>query len=540
MSKLLLFDKEARIKLLAGAKTLADAVTTTLGPKGNNVALDRPWGSPAVVHDGVSVAKDIDLPDPFENIGSKLIKQAATQTGDNVGDGTTTSILLTYELFKKGVEKINKGHNPMMMRRGIESMSEKVLAEITRKSQPVKSQEDLVRISTISAGDIEIGSKIAEAIEKVGANGLVTVETSPTDGITIDYKDGMQFNSGYVTALFANNVKTMNCEMEDVNILLVDQKISSIADIKSLEPFIKSGKKLLLIVSDIEGDALDTLVFTKVKANFQCVVVKAPGFGENQREMLTDLSHLVDGIVLSEESGREMKSLSPNFEEMGHADKIIVDRDTCQIIGGLGSKELIDERISQIKARIETSTSDFEKNRLSERLAKLTGGVAILKVGAPSESEMTEKTERAKDALEATKAAMEEGIVGGGGVTLYNIGQSFITSRPSLPNVSGDFAAGEQIVIDVLSEPIKKLLANAGEENIEEKLKELILDGQGFNIETGEMVDVIDAGIIDPTKVAKLSFKNAISTSISLLTTKCIITDKPEPKFGQSDSDAIY
>lgn len=541
MSKLLLFDKDARNKLLAGAKTLADAVTTTLGPKGNNVALDRPWGSPAVVHDGVSVAKDIDLDDRFENIGAKLIKQAAVQTSEGVGDGTTTAILLTYILFKLGVDKINEGHNAMIMRKGMEYIAERVLEEISRKAQPVKSQEDLVRISTISAGNEEIGQKIAEAIEKVGTNGLVTVEDSQLDGINIEYKEGMQFDSGYITALFSNNVERMNCILEDVDILLVNQKVSSISDIKSLEAYIKAGRKLLLIVSDIDGEALETLVYTKVKGGFQVVVVKAPAFGDNQREILNDIAHLTNGIVLSQESGRELKNLSPDFSEMGHADKIIVDRDTTQIVGGSGSKELIEERTRQIKAQLDASTSDFEKNKLNERLAKLSGGVAILKVGAPSESEMIEKRERAKDALEATKAAMEEGVVAGGGVTLFNL-QRLLSEQTSF-NENKDFMAGRQVVLDSLSEPLKKLLINAGEEEkyLSEKLQDLNreIDGVGFNIETGEKVNMIEAGIIDPAKVAKESFRNAVSTAISLLTTKCIVTDKPEFKHD-SEMDAIY
>jgi len=539
MSKILLFDKEARNKLLAGAKTLADAVTTTLGPKGNNVALDRPWGPPAVVHDGVSVARDIDLDDRFENIGAKLIKQAAVQTGDGVGDGTTTSILLTYELFAKGVEKINEGCNAMIMRKGIESMSARVLEEIEKNSIPVSKPEDLVRIATISAGNEEIGSKIAEALQLVGSNGLVTVESNSKEGIVIERKEGMQFDNGYFTPLFSNNVEKMNCILEDseegVDVLLVNQKLTTVADIKGLEHYIMAKRKLLMIVSDIEGEALETLIYTKIKGGFQIVVVRAPGFGESQREYLEDISYLTDGIVLSEESGKTIKNLSSDFIEMGHAEKVIVDRDSCQIIGGKGSKELIEERINQIKKRIESTDSDFDKNKLSERLAKLTGGVAILKVGAPSESEMIEKKERAKDALEATKAAMAEGIVAGGGVTLYNI----IDILKPCSDVK-DIRAGEILVLLAIQAPITKLLENSGYSSSEILGKLLTLKkGYGYNIETDEEVDMIKAGIIDPTKVVKLSFKNAVSTAISLLTTKCIVTDKPDKKHD-AEMDAIY
>ena len=530
-NKVLVFDSEARQKLIKGIETLSRAVTATLGPKGNNVALDRTWGAPAVIHDGVSVSKDIDLTDNFENMGCKLVKQAAVQTGETVGDGTSTSILLADKLTSAGNELIEQGGNAMEIRKGMEVITPEILKMIDEKSIPVKSRDDLVRIATISAGNEEIGEKIADALDKVGEDGIVTVEEGQTTTIETEYKEGMQFDQGYLSIAFVNRGDYMDCVMDDVDVLISSRKLSTVKDIEGLDAYFSTGRKLLIIASEIDGIALETLVMTRVKAGVPLCIVRAPGFGEQQQQVLDDIAYMTGGIVISPESGRTLEKLSPDLNEFGHADKIQVTRDFCRIIGGGGSKDAIETRITQLKEQIKNSNSDYDKSKLSERLAKLTGGVAVIKVGAPSESEMKEKYERAKDAVEATKAAMAEGIVAGGGITLLNIGRSEALQRMIESEKRKYVAAGMNIVRNVLYEPILKLLENAGynEDNRKQMVyNQLRKDGIGYNIETGEKVEMVKLGIIDPTKVTKTAFKNAVSVASSILTTCCLVTDVPE------------
>jgi len=534
-NKVLKFNKEARESLLKGIEKLAMAVTSTLGPKGNNVALDRPWGAPAVVHDGLSVCRDIDLDNNFENMGAKLVKQAAIQTGEVVGDGTTSSILLSYVMVKSGNSLINAGCNAMGIRKGMEKAALDIVKKIEEASTPVKSKEDLVRISTISAGNEEIGQVIADALEKVGQDGLVTVEDGQTTEIETEYKEGMQFDQGFISIAFVNRGNYMDCMMEDVDILLVSKKLNSVNDIAGLDSYFKIGRKLLIIASEIDGQALETLVITRAKMGIPLCIVRAPGFGENQQQVLEDISYMTGGVVISAESGRSLDAISPDLSEFGHADKIHVTRDFCRIVGGQGSENAIKERVSQLKELIKNTNSDYDKSKLTERLAKLTGGAAVIKIGALSESEMIEKRERAIDAVEATKAAIAEGIVPGGGITLYQIFKTLEIPK----GLSQEETAGYELVKDSLKEPIIKLLSNAGE-NVDEKIDLLNREnkpGIGFNINTGELVDMVDSGIIDPTKVTKTAFKNAISVASSILTTCCIVSDVRKDDNGE---DPIY
>jgi chaperonin GroEL len=528
MSKQLKFGDEARQSLLKGIDTVARAVVTTLGPKGRNVALDKKWGAPSIVHDGVSVAKEIDLKDPFENMGAQLVKEAANKTNDIAGDGTTTATLLAQKLTQAGMKNITAGANPMIVKKGVEKAVESVVAELKKTAKPIKNKSEIEQVATISAGDAAIGAKIAEALEKVGRDGVVTVEEGKGLTIDIEYKEGMEFDRGYVSAYFVTNPEKMESEIENAYILLTDKKISSIQDmLPFLEKFVKVSKNLVIIADEVEGEALATLVVNKLKGTFNVLAVKAPGFGDRRKEMLEDIAVLTGGTVLSDDTGRTFETLE--VSDLGKADKIWADKDNARIIGGKGDKKTIDARISLLKRQIASSDSDFDKEKLQERLAKLSGGVAQINVGAATEIELNDKKERVKDAVGATKAAIEEGILPGGEVAL-------LRARAVLKNVKGD-SKDEQVGIDIvyeaLGEPLRYLAINCGEgdgwlvlKNVE-NAKET---DYGYNALTGEYGSMVKFGILDPLKVTRSALQNAASVAAMVLTTECLVTDLPEEK----------
>jgi chaperonin GroEL len=527
MAKQLKFSKDARASLLKGIDTVAKAVVTTLGPKGRNIALDKKWGAPNIVHDGVSVAKEIDLPDPFENMGAQLVKEAASKTNDNAGDGTTTSTLLAQVMTQKGMSKINSGANPMIVKKGIEKAVEAVTSELKKMSKPIKHKGEITQVASISAGDDEIGAKIAEALDKVGRDGVVTVEEGKGLTIDIEYKEGMEFDRGYASAYFVTNPDKMEAEIENPYILLTDKKISAIADLLPfLEKFVKVSKSLVIIADEIEGEALATLVVNRLKGTFNILAIKAPGFGDRRKEMLDDIATLTGGVVISEDTGRNFESIE--VTDLGQADKVWADKDNARIIGGKGEKGAIEARIASIKKQISASDSDFDKEKFEERLAKLAGGVAQINVGAATEIELNDKKERVKDAVEATKAATEEGIVPGGET-------AFLRARQILKKVKGeskDEQIGVDIVYESLEEPIKWLAKNAGED----EMKVLVKVGAskepdfGYNALTGKFGSMIKMGIVDPVKVARSALQNAASVAMMVLTTEGLVTDIPEEK----------
>ena len=504
---------------------VARAVVTTLGPKGRNVALDRKWGAPNVVHDGVSVAKEIELEDPFENMGAQLIKEAASKTNDIAGDGTTTATLLAHVISKAGMKNIAAGANPMIVKRGIEKGVEAVVSELKKISKPIKNREEITQVATISAGDSEIGLKIAEALDKVGRDGVVTVEEGKGFTIDIEYKEGMEFDRGYVSPYFVTNPATMEAEVEDPYILLTDKKISAIADLLPfLEKFVKVSKSLVIIADEIEGEALATLVVNKLRGTFNILAVKAPGFGDRRKEMLEDIAVLAGGVVISEDTGRTFESVE--VQDLGQADKIWVDKESCRIIGGKGDPSAIKARIAQIKRAMEGTDSDFDKEKLQERLAKLSGGVAQINVGAATEIELNEKKERVKDAVEATKAAIEEGIVPGGGIAL-------LRARSALDKVSvegEDEKIGISILREALEQPLRWLAKNAGEDDgyVLKKIEEAKNSDYGYNALSGEFGSMTQFGILDPLKVTRYALQNAASVAVMILTTEGMITDIPE------------
>lgn len=523
MAKQLKFGKDARKALLTGIDLVAKAVVTTLGPKGRNIALDKKWGAPNIVHDGVSVAKEIDLPDPFENMGAQLVKEAASKTNDNAGDGTTTSTLLAQVMTSKGMTLIDKGSNPMILKKGIEKAVEAVIEELKKQAKPIKNSDEITQVATISAGDTEIGQKIAEALEKVGHDGVVTVEEGKGFTMDIEYKEGMEFDRGYASAYFVTDPAKMEAEMENPYILLTDKKITSIQDLLPfLEKFVKVSKNLVIIADEIEGEALATLVVNKLRGGFNVLAVKAPGFGDRRKETLEDIAVLTGGTVISEDTGRTFESIE--MADLGQAEKVWSDKDNTRIIGGKGDKNAIDKRVELIRSQIKSSDSDFDKEKLQERLAKLSGGVAQINVGAATEVELNEKKERVKDAVGATKAAVEEGIVPGGETALLRA-RSVIKSI----KLEGDEKLGAELVFASLEEPIRWLIKNAGDDDsaILKKVEESKLSDFGYNALTGELGSMIKMGIIDPVKVTRSALQNAASVAKTVLTTEGLVCELP-------------
>jgi len=525
VAKQLKFSDDARQALLKGIDTVAKAVVTTLGPKGRNIALDKKWGAPSIVHDGVSIAKEIDLEEPFENMGAQLVKEAASKTNDDAGDGTTTATLLAQVMANTGMKNITAGANPMVVKRGIEKAVEAVVEELKKIAKPIKNKAEIEQVASISAGDPEIGAKIAEALDKVGRNGVVTVEEGKGFTIDIEYKEGMEFDKGYVSPYFVTNPERMEAEVEDAYILLTDKKISSVQDmLPFLEKFVKVSKNLVIIADEVEGEALATLVVNKLKGSFNVLAVKAPGFGDRRKEMIEDIAILTGGEVISEDTGKTFETVE--VTDLGQADKVWADKENTRIIGGKGAKAAISARIALLRRQIEESDSDFDREKIEERLAKLSGGVAQINVGAATEIELNEKEERVKDAVGATKAAVEEGTVPGGGV-------AFLRARRALKNVSSD-NEDEQVGIDIVSgaleQPIRWLARNAGEDDgyVLRKIEEADNSYYGYNALTGKFGSMTKFGILDPLKVTRLALQNAASVAMMVLTTEGLVTDIPE------------
>jgi chaperonin GroEL len=531
MAKQIKYSKEAREALIRGVNQLADAVVTTLGPKGRNVALDRKWGAPNVVHDGVTVAKEIELSDPFENMGAQLVKEAASRTSDVAGDGTTTATLLAQSIINTGFAKVSGGVNPMILKAGMEKAVTAIVDKIKETSVKV-GEGDVSKVATISAQDEKIGTLIAEALNKVGKDGVVTVEEGRGTETTIEYKGGMEFDKGYASAYFATNEK-LEAEIENPYVLITDKKLSSLQEILPfLENFVKISKNLVVIADEIEGEVLTAFVLNKLKGALNVLAVKAPGFGDRRKESLEDIAVLTGGKVITEEIGTKFENVT--VEDCGRADKVWADKETTRIIGGKGQKTAIQARISQIKRTINDSTSDFDKEKLKERLAKLSGGVAVINVGAATEVEMKDKKERVNDAVAATKAALEEGIVPGGGVMLLRARKVLLKLRSKLEN--DDQKAGLDILYEALAEPLKRIVKNAGENEsiVLKKVEDMVeLDDYGFNVMTGSYGSMIRAGIVDPAKVTRSAVQNAASVGMMVLTTEALVTDLPEKKEPQ-------
>ena len=525
-AKQIKFGDEARQSLLQGVNILAKAVITTLGPKGRNVALDKKWGAPNVVHDGVSVAKEIELADPFANMGAQLVKQAADKTNDVAGDGTTTATALAAAIVNQGMKNITAGANPLGIKRGIDAGVDAVVAEIKKMSKQIKGNEEISQVATISAGAAEIGAKIAEALAKVGRDGVVTVEEGKGLTIDIEYKEGMEFDKGYASPYFVTDAAKMEAEIENPYILITDKKISSIQDLLPfLENFIKVSKSLVIIADDLEGEALATLVVNKLRGSFNVMAVKAPGFGDRRKEMLEDIATLTGGTVVSEDTGRTFEGVK--IEDLGRADKVWADKDNCRIIGGKGTKSAISARIAQIKEEMAKTTSDYDREKLEERLAKLSGGVAVINVGAATEVEMNDRKERVKDAVGATKAAIEEGIVPGGEVTLLRAAKSLDSVK-----LSGDEKTGLDILKYALEQPFRWLVKNAG---LDDGYYLKMIQGEkeldfGLNVATGQTGSMYKFGVIDPAKVTRSALQNAASVATMILTTESLVTDLPEKK----------
>jgi len=526
MAKQIIFSEEARTKLVTGVSKLARAVVTTLGPKGRNVAIDKKWGAPTVLHDGVSVAKEVELADPFENMGAQLVKEAASKTNDIAGDGTTTATLLAEQIVIAGMESIAQGANPMQMKRGIDKAVAAVVKELGKIKKDLQ-ESDWEAVATISAQNPEIGKRIAEALLSVGRDGVVTVEDSKGMEFAIEKKEGMQFDKGYASAYFATDASNMDATIENPYILIIDQKISALNDIVPfLENTMKVTKNIVIIADDIDGEALAMLVVNKMRGNFNVLAVKAPAFGDRRKAILQDIAILTGGTVISEDTGRKLDSVT--IEDLGQADSVWADKDNTQIIGGKGNKVALEARLDQIKKEYEKASSEFDKEKLAERIAKLSGGVAVIKVGAATEVELNELKERVKDAVGATKAAIDEGIVPGGGVAL-------IKARKAITNLKGENAdeeAGIEIVRNSLSEPLRWLAKNSGfDSNLAVKnVEENKNVNYGFNALTLDFEDMIKAGILDPVKVTRSALQNAASVASMILTTECLITDIPEEK----------
>ncbi len=525
MAKQVVFDDTARRSLKRGIDKLADAVKVTIGPKGRNVVLDKKFGSPTITNDGVTIARDIELEDPFENMGAQLLKEVATKTDDVAGDGTTTAVVLGQALVSEGLRNVTAGANPMVLKHGIERAVEVIVAEIKSASRPVDSREQIAAVAAISAADPEVGEIIAEVMDKVGKDGVITVEEGQSLGLEKEYTEGMQFDRGYISAYFVTNPDRMEAVLESARILITDKKISAVADIlPSLEKAVAVGKPLLIIAEDVDGEALATLVVNKLRGTIQVLGVKAPGFGDRRKEMLRDIAILTGGTVISEEIGRKLDSVQ--VEDLGEARRIVSTKDDTTIVDGAGSESDIKARMSQIKAQIEETTSDYDKEKLQERLAKLAGGVAVIKVGAATEVELKEKKHRIEDALSTTRAAVEEGIVAGGGTTL-------LQAIPALDalKLEGDEQVGVDIVRRALEAPAKQIADNAGErgEVVIERVKNMP-KGQGFDALKGEYGDMFEKGIVDAAKVTRSALQNAASIAAMVLTTETLVTDLPEKK----------
>ena len=524
-AKQITYSEEARKKLKTGVDKLARAVVTTLGPRGKNVAIDKKWGAPSVLHDGVSVAKEVELEDPFENMGAQLVKEAAEKTNDAAGDGTTTATLLAQQIVDGGMKAVAAGSNPMLMKRGIDKAVAAVTTELKKNSKAVK-ESDWEAVATISAQNPQIGKTIADALSKVGGkDGLVEVEEGRGLEIETELKEGMSFDKGYSSPYFVTDPDNMEAIIEDASILITDQKISAVNDLLPfLENTVKTTKNLVIIADDIEGEALATLVVNKLRGTFNVLAVKAPGFGDNRKEMLQDIAILTGGSFISEDTGRKLESVT--LEDLGRADRVVSDKDTTRIIGGQGSKNNLNSRIAQLKNAISKTTSEFDKEKLQERLAKLAGGVAVIKVGAASETEMNELKERVKDAVGATKAAVEEGIVPGGGVALLRAAKVL----DSLKFDNDDEKVGIKIVADALSQPLRWLAKNSGAEEgwVVKQVEQHPDKSYGFNAVTLEFGDMISAGIIDPVKVTRAALQNAASVASMILTTEALITELPQ------------
>lgn len=523
MAKMLKFGEDARRAMQVGVDKLADTVKVTLGPKGRNVVLDKKFGAPLITNDGVSIAREIELEDPYENMGAQLVKEVATKTNDVAGDGTTTATLLAQAIIREGLKNVTAGANPILIRTGIRMAVDKAVEEIQKISKQVEGKEDIARVAAISAADEEVGKLIADAMEKVGNEGVITIEESKSMGTELDVVEGMQFDRGYVSPYMATDTEKMEAVLENPFILITDKKITNIQEILPvLEQIVQSGKKLLIIAEDIEGEAMATLVVNKLRGTFTCVAVKAPGFGDRRKEMLQDIATLTGGTVVAEELGRELKDVT--LDMLGTADSVKVSKENTVIVNGKGDSSAIKERINQIKAQIEETTSEFDKEKLQERLAKLAGGVAVIKVGAATETELKEKKLRIEDALAATKAAVEEGIVAGGGTAYVNV----INEVAKLTSDVVDTQLGINIIVKSLEEPVRQIATNAGVEGsvIIEKVKNSE-PGIGYDALHGEYINMIKGGIVDPTKVTRSALQNAASVASTFLTTEAAVADIP-------------
>ncbi len=523
MAKQIIFDQEARQSLKKGIDVLADAVKVTLGPKGHPVALDKKWGAPSIIDDGVTIAKDIELPDPFENMGVQLVKEAASKTNDACGDGTTTSTILAHAMITVGFKNVAAGADPLALKKGVEKATGAIIEELKSASTPVKDKEQIAQVATITAKDQEIGNLIAEVMDKVGKDGVITVEESKGITYETEYVEGMQFDRGYISPYFITNPERMETEIEDPYILITDKKISAVSDLlPALEKILQVSKNLLLVAEDVDGEALATLVVNKLRGTINILAVKAPGFGDRRKAMLEDMAILVGGKVISEEVGRKLDSVT--VEDLGRARRVTSDKDKTTIVEGKGADEAIKARIKQIKAQIEETTSDFDREKLQERQAKLAGGVAVIKVGAATEVELKEKKHRVEDALSATRAAVEEGILPGGGIALLNS-----LSVLDKIEVKGDEATGVDIVRKAVEEPIRWIAINAGRDGsvVVDKVKNSPV-GTGYDAEVGEFGDMVKKGIIDPMKVVRSALQNAASIAGMVLITEALVTDIPE------------
>ncbi len=523
MAKLIEFNIEARRGLERGMNVLADAVKVTLGPKGRNVVLEKKWGAPTITNDGVSIAKEIELEDPYEKIGAELVKEVAKKTDDVAGDGTTTATVLAQAMVREGLRNVTAGANPMSLKRGIEKAVSAVVTELAAMATDIETRDQIAATASISAGDPTVGDIIAEAMDKVGKQGVITVEESNTFGLELELTEGMRFDKGYISPYFVTDAERMEAVLEDPYILIVNSKVSALKDLLPvLEKVVQSGKPLLVIAEDVEGEALAGLIVNKIRGTFKSVAVKAPGFGDRRKAMLTDIAILTGGQVISEEVGLKLEAVT--LELLGRARSVVVTKDECTIVDGAGDADQIEGRKNQINREIENSDSDYDREKLQERLAKLAGGVAVIKVGAATEVELKERKHRIEDAVRNAKAAVEEGIVPGGGVALLQAAK-----QAKLPKLTGDEATGSQIVVKACSAPLKQIATNAGLEGgvVAEKVATLKA-GEGLNAATDEYVDMVKAGIIDPAKVTRSALQNAASIAGLFLTTEAVIADKPE------------
>ena len=527
MSKIILYGEEARKALQSGVDQLANTVKITMGPRGRNVVLDKKFGAPLITNDGVTIAKEIELDDPFENMGAQLVKEVSIKTNDVAGDGTTTATLLAQALIREGMKNVAAGANPMGVKKGIQAAVDAVVAELMKNSKKVSGTEDIASTATISAGDAVIGQLIAEAMEKVTADGVITVEESKTADTYTEVVEGMQFDRGYITPYMVTDTEKMEAIVEDAYLLITDKKISNIQDILPLlEQILQSGRKLVIIAEDVEGEALSTLIVNRLRGTFVCVAVKAPGFGDRRKEMLQDIAILTGGQVISEEIGLELKDAS--LPLLGRARQVKVTKEHTVIVDGMGDPNAIGARVGQIRAQLETTTSEFDREKLQERLAKMAGGVAVIKVGAATEVEMKEKKLRIEDALSATKAAVEEGLVAGGGVALINASAVLL---PMLETAEGDEKTGIKIVLKALEEPVRQIALNSGLEGsvIIDKIRTADTVNYGFDFAKEVYCDMFAAGIVDPTKVTRSALQNAASVAAMVLTTESLVADKKEP-----------